>query len=82
MIRRELQLQLKEIFQRLRKTVVLVTHDLHEAAFFADEITLMREGIVVQHGPVSDLVDAPADRFVADFVRAQSSHIESAESSQ
>ncbi len=44
MIRRDLQDQLREIFQRLKKTVVLVTHDLREAVFFADRIILMREG--------------------------------------
>ena len=70
-IRAELQDELKSIFQRLRKTVVLVTHDLGEADFFADTILLMHEGRVLQNGSLSDLVHRPADPFVARFVRAQ-----------
>jgi osmoprotectant transport system ATP-binding protein len=48
--RYELQTELKAIFERLEKTVVLVTHDMGEAAYFADEVILMREGRIVQHG--------------------------------
>ena len=58
-IRRGLQTELKEIFARLRKTVVLVTHDLHEAAWFADEIVLMRDGRIVQRGTLDDLLSQP-----------------------
>ncbi|MEJ2494394.1 MAG: ATP-binding cassette domain-containing protein [Ignavibacteriaceae bacterium] len=50
LIRYDLQEDLKDIFERLGKTVILVTHDLHEAVFFADEIILMREGTIVQKG--------------------------------
>ena len=71
MIRRELQDDLREIFARLRKTVVLVTHDLSEAGFFADEVVLMREGTIVQRGPFADLVQRPAEPFVKQFVNAQ-----------
>lgn len=71
MIRADLQDELRAIFAALRKTVVLVTHDLAEAAFFADTIVLMRNGRVVQQGPLEDLVRRPADAFVSRFVRAQ-----------
>ncbi len=71
MTRRELQTELKEIFARLAKTVVLVTHDLHEAAWFGDEIVLMREGRIVQRGSLDDLLARPADGFVTQFVHAQ-----------
>jgi osmoprotectant transport system ATP-binding protein len=67
----ELQEDLHAIFSRLRKTVVLVTHDLGEAVFFADEIVLMREGAIVQRGTAEDLIERPADAFVTRFVRAQ-----------
>jgi len=50
--------------------VVLVTHDLAEAAFFADRVVLLRGGAVVQEGSVRDLVERPADPFVTRFVRA------------
>ncbi|HTT39873.1 MAG TPA: ATP-binding cassette domain-containing protein [Burkholderiales bacterium] len=69
--RHELQTELRQIFARLRKTVVLVTHDLHEAAWFGDEIIVMREGRIVQRGRLDDLLQRPADPFVAEFVRAQ-----------
>lgn len=69
--RYELQGELKRIFAALGKTVVLVTHDMHEAAHFADAIVLMREGRVVQTGTLDDLLVRPAEAFVTEFVRAQ-----------
>jgi osmoprotectant transport system ATP-binding protein len=71
MTRRELQAELKHIFAGLGKTVVLVTHDLQEAAWFGDEIVLMRAGAIVQRGSLEDLLDRPAEPFVTEFVRAQ-----------
>ena len=73
MIRYELQADLKEVFRTLGKTVVLVTHDLSEAAFFGDDIVLMREGRIEQRGPMRDLLDAPGSEFVERFVTAQRS---------
>lgn len=70
-IRRGLQTDLRTIFRTLRKTVVIVTHDLYEAAFFADEILLLRNGRMVQRGTIGDLIDAPADPFVTQFISAQ-----------
>jgi osmoprotectant transport system ATP-binding protein len=69
--RAELQQELAKIFRGLGKTVVLTTHDLAEAAFFADRIVLLRHGRVVQTGSISELQDNPADDFVRQFVRAQ-----------
>ena len=71
MIRSELQSDLQRIFRTLGKTVVLVTHDLGEAAFFGDVIVLMRDGRIVQQGSAADLVERPADPFVTKFVSAQ-----------
>jgi osmoprotectant transport system ATP-binding protein len=73
MIRHDLQTDLREIFRSLKKTVVLVTHDLHEAAGFADEIILLREGRIVQRGSLEKLVQEPAEPFVTRFVNAQRS---------
>lgn len=72
MIRRELQLELKQIFSSLGKTVVLVTHDLAEANYFADRIILMEQGRVVQQGTLSELAKNPASPFVTAFIQAQS----------
>lgn len=70
-IRTDLQADLRTIFRKLRKTVVIVTHDLHEAAYFADEILLLRAGQLVQRGTIDDLLNAPTDPFVTQFVNAQ-----------
>ena len=59
------------LFERLRKTVVLVTHDMAEAAFFASRLVLMRAGRIVQEGTYRDLATTPAQEFVSEFVRAQ-----------
>lgn len=71
MIRAELQDELRSIFSSLGTTVVMVTHDLGEAAVLGDEIVLMREGRIVQRGALSDLIDRPAEAFVTRFVNAQ-----------
>jgi len=76
LIRYELQRDLKHIFQNLRKTVLLVTHDIAEAAYFADRVVLMKDGAMVQQGTVRDMVEHPAEPFVAEFVRAQRSPLE------
>lgn len=71
MIRADLQAELREIFRALEKTVVMVTHDLHEAAFFADTIVLMRAGRIVQSGSLRQMIESPADAFVTRFINAQ-----------
>ena len=71
MIRYDLQEELRVIFDALGKTVVLVTHDIAEAVFFAHEIVLMRQGNIVQKGAPRDLIERPANAFVEQFLRAQ-----------
>ncbi|MBI1860761.1 MAG: ATP-binding cassette domain-containing protein [Deltaproteobacteria bacterium] len=71
MIRSDLQSDLKAIFRELRKTVILVTHDLGEASFLGDRIILMKEGRVVQDGDFKTLSQEPADAFVSAFINAQ-----------
>ena len=71
LVRAELQDDLRGIFRKLQKTVVLVTHDLGEAAFFADRIVLLKDGLIVQDGTAADLWHRPADPFVTRFVQAQ-----------
>ncbi len=76
MIRADLQVDLKRIFQALGKTVVLVTHDIAEAGFFGNVITLLRDGKILQKGTLEDLVQSPADSFVTCFINAQRSPLE------
>lgn len=71
--RNELQAQIKEIFMRLSKTVVLVTHDMGEAAYFGDTIVLMRAGKIVQAGTLDDLLQRPSEPYVTEFIRTQRS---------
>ncbi len=71
LIRATLQTELKSIFKRLGKTVLLVTHDLSEAAFLAEEITLLHGGQVVQSGSYRELALNPATSFVTQFINAQ-----------
>lgn len=76
-IRYELQLQLKQIFSYLHKTVILVTHDMREAAYFGETIILMRSGSLIQQGSFQDLMTHPAKPFVTEFIRAQQPPLES-----
>jgi osmoprotectant transport system ATP-binding protein len=71
LIRADLQDELREIFAGLGKTVIFVTHDLAEAAFFAGRIVLLADGAIVQDGPLAALLERPATPFVTRFVRAQ-----------
>jgi len=73
LVRASLQKDLKEIFQRLKQTAILVTHDLAEAAYLGDRIVLMNEGRVVQQGAIPQLRDHPATAFVTEFLNAQRS---------
>ncbi len=77
-VRHDLQGQMRALFERLGKTVVLVTHDVAEAAWFADTVVLLRDGRIAQQAPARTLLDAPADEFVAAFMRAQRSVDEAA----
>jgi osmoprotectant transport system ATP-binding protein len=76
LVRYELQRDLKSIFKKLQKTVLLVTHDLGEAAYLGDRISLMRAGDIIQQGTIQDIVSNPADAFVQKFVTAQRSPLE------
>jgi osmoprotectant transport system ATP-binding protein len=73
MIRFDLQRDLKEVFGRLGKTVVMVTHDLAEAVYFGDTIVLLRAGRIVQRGTLAEMIERPADEFVLRFIQAQRS---------
>jgi osmoprotectant transport system ATP-binding protein len=71
MVRAALQTELKTIFQQLHQTVILVTHELAEAAWLGDQIVLLRQGRVLQAGAFDELRDRPADSFVSEFIHAQ-----------
>jgi osmoprotectant transport system ATP-binding protein len=68
--RRRLQDEFRDLQGRLRKSVVLVTHDVPEALRLADEVAVMDRGRVVQRGTPREIRDAPEPGFVRDFVAA------------
>ncbi|HWH71278.1 MAG TPA: ATP-binding cassette domain-containing protein [Candidatus Sulfotelmatobacter sp.] len=71
MVRATLQTELKALFEHLRQTVVLVTHELAEAAYLGHRLVLLQQGRVVQSGSFAQLRDQPAEPFVAEFINAQ-----------
>ena len=74
-IRYELQEDLRNAFDQLGKTVVLVTHDISEAWHFGHVLVLLRGGTIVQQGSLDDLMKRPADPFVTRFLNAQRSPV-------
>ena len=71
MVRSSLQEEMKQTIDELEKTTVMVTHDLSEAAWFSDDIVLMRDGRIVQRGSLEEMKENPAEPFVAEFIQAQ-----------
>jgi len=69
LIRRQMQDELVELQDKMQKTIIFVTHDLHEALKLGDRIAIMRDGEVVQIGSPEDIVTNPEDDYVQEFVR-------------
>ena len=69
LIRREMQDELIELQDKVQKTVVFVTHDLHEALKMGDRIAIMRDGEIIQIGAPEDVISKPADGYVREFVQ-------------
>jgi glycine betaine/proline transport system ATP-binding protein len=69
LIRRDMQNEVLRLHHEVGKTMVFITHDLAEALKLGDHVMIMRGGRVVQIGRPEDVVGAPADDYVADFVQ-------------
>lgn len=67
-LRKEMQLELKSIQQRVGITFVYVTHDQEEALTMSDTIVVMDKGIIQQIGTPTDIYNEPKNRFVAQFI--------------
>ena len=67
-LRKEMQLELKSIQQKLGLTFVYVTHDQEEALTMSDHVVVMNEGFIQQQGTPVDIYNEPANAFVADFI--------------
>ena len=66
--RERLQAQFLQIQQEIKKTIILVTHDLDEAIRLADRIAIMKSGKLVQYDTPEVILTKPANKFVHDFV--------------
>ncbi|MFJ7178947.1 glycine betaine/L-proline ABC transporter ATP-binding protein [Streptomyces massasporeus] len=69
LIRRDMQDQLLELQQKLKKTIVFITHDLNEAMRLGDRIAVMRDGRIVQIGTAQDILLRPENDYVASFTQ-------------
>lgn len=69
LIRKEMQDQLLDLQQELGKTIVFITHDLNEAMRLGNRIAMMRDGRIVQVGTTEDILNNPANDYVAQFIQ-------------
>jgi glycine betaine/proline transport system ATP-binding protein len=69
LIRRQMQDELAELQAEVQKTIVFVTHDLHEALKMGDRIAIMRDGKIIQIGTPEDIITVPSDAYVREFVQ-------------
>ena len=69
LIRGKLQDALLALQERVKKTILFVSHDMDEALRLGDRITILKNGRIVQSGTAEDIVLSPADEYVAEFVR-------------
>ncbi len=69
LIRQDMQSLLLELQKELHKTIVFITHDLDEALRLADQLTILRDGCIVQAGDPRDIIMTPNDPYIKSFVR-------------
>ncbi len=67
-LRKEMQIELKRMQQRLGITFIYVTHDQEEALTMSDTIVVMKDGVIQQIGTPTDIYNEPKNPFVADFI--------------
>ena len=69
LIRREMQGELIRLQERLKKTIIFITHDLDEALKLGNRIAIMRDGAIIQIGTPEEIVGTPLDEYVSDFTK-------------
>jgi len=67
-LRKEMQVEVKNLQERLKTTFIFVTHDQDEALIMSDRVAVMNQGRIEQVGPPEELYERPRTRFVADFL--------------
>jgi glycine betaine/proline transport system ATP-binding protein len=69
LIRREMQDELLRLQKQLHKTIIFISHDIHEALKIGDRIAVMKDGCIVQVGTPSELITQPASDYIRAFTR-------------
>ena len=69
LIRTDMQDILLDLQEELHKTIVFITHDLDEALRIGDQISILRDGEVIQQGDPQDIIMRPADDYISDFIK-------------
>lgn len=69
LIRREMQLELLDIQERLQKTIIFITHDVNEAFKLGDRVAVMKDGHVVQIGTPEEIIEQPANNYISEFIK-------------
>ncbi|MFA1819879.1 glycine betaine/L-proline ABC transporter ATP-binding protein [Virgibacillus oceani] len=69
LIRREMQLELLDLQERLQKTIIFITHDVNEAFKLGDRVAVMKDGRVVQVGTPEEIIEQPANDYISDFIK-------------
>ncbi len=67
-LRKDMQIELKQLQQKTQKTFIYVTHDQEEALTMSDRVVVMNNGVIAQVGTPEDVYNEPANAFVADFI--------------
>ncbi|GEN89760.1 glycine betaine/L-proline ABC transporter ATP-binding protein [Oceanobacillus sp. FSL W8-0428] len=69
LIRREMQLELLDIQERLQKTIIFITHDVNEAFRIGDRVAVMKDGHVEQVGTPEEIIANPANEYISEFIK-------------
>lgn len=69
LIRREMQLELVNLQEKLKKTIIFITHDVNEAFKLGDRIAVMKDGHVVQVGTPEEIIEEPENDYIVDFIQ-------------
>lgn len=69
LIRKDMQNELLSLQQKMKKTIIFITHDLDEALKIGDRIAIMKDGRIVQTGTAEEILQNPADDYVRAFIQ-------------
>lgn len=69
LIRREMQLELIELQEKLQKTIIFITHDINEAFKLGDRVAVMKDGVVEQIGTPEEIIESPANDYISEFIK-------------